>query len=571
MRGVDERCERLASWMEPLIRGLILARDYYGLLGVPKSASQDEIRRAYRKLARGLHPDVNPDPAAQQRFKDVTAVYDVLSDPAKRQIVDLGGDPLSSHQGERTAQSQQPPPRATTPDTAPTTTAHQQTSQQQGGFFRAGDLFGSGGLLGDSGLFDGLFGGRAQPTAASYAPPVAVPRDSQAHDSLGVSQAVQRVANQLLRDPATRSSLQQRLNYAIEPSTTSYNDSAFRQVVVAEPILNNADNQLLARAVHYEMVAQLIENGGVPAAATRNINTAGGAGGIQNSANESLHTFVDNHAYSLARDGDPAAQIRVRQTLRTARNESLEALQTVPQEVKDLLKHLPALSATDRPQPLDHVSMRLQALEIGVVLSDNDVRVITTLVSTMNDVTKRAAVIQKSLGELGYEYTDFQARGARIESEFMQDAAGRLASQGVDAQVGISNSAVESRQRHYKLRDTSQLRVAQLVDVLNEYGAGVRFPSGSQRGASAQVLDAAYSGATQRSRALVDQAAFQFDDPADARRTIIASLVAREAEQSPYAYGRPNDAALVQASKEQLATSPPSSLQIKGRQRVMTR
>jgi molecular chaperone DnaJ len=72
-----------------------VARDYYGILGVARDASPDEIKRAYRRLARELHPDVNPDPAAQQRFKDVTAAYEVLTDPAKRQVVDLGGDPLS--------------------------------------------------------------------------------------------------------------------------------------------------------------------------------------------------------------------------------------------------------------------------------------------------------------------------------------------------------------------------------------------------------------------------------------------------------------------------------------------
>jgi molecular chaperone DnaJ len=70
-------------------------RDYYAALGVSRDATGEEIKRAYRKLARELHPDVNPDPVAQERFKEVTAIYEVLSDPERRRIVDLGGDPLA--------------------------------------------------------------------------------------------------------------------------------------------------------------------------------------------------------------------------------------------------------------------------------------------------------------------------------------------------------------------------------------------------------------------------------------------------------------------------------------------
>ncbi|MBV9351855.1 MAG: molecular chaperone DnaJ [Mycobacterium sp.] len=73
-----------------------MARDYYGLLGVRKNASDSEIKRAYRKLARELHPDVNPDEAAQAKFKEISVAYEVLSDPEKRRIVDMGGDPLES-------------------------------------------------------------------------------------------------------------------------------------------------------------------------------------------------------------------------------------------------------------------------------------------------------------------------------------------------------------------------------------------------------------------------------------------------------------------------------------------
>lgn len=73
-----------------------MARDYYGMLGVSKGASDSEIKKAYRRLARELHPDVNPDEGAQARFAEISTAYEVLSDPEKRRIVDMGGDPLAT-------------------------------------------------------------------------------------------------------------------------------------------------------------------------------------------------------------------------------------------------------------------------------------------------------------------------------------------------------------------------------------------------------------------------------------------------------------------------------------------
>ena len=71
-----------------------MSQDLYQLLGVDRDADADTIKKAYRRLARELHPDVNQDPANQERFKEVTLAYEVLSDPDKRAAYDRGGDPF---------------------------------------------------------------------------------------------------------------------------------------------------------------------------------------------------------------------------------------------------------------------------------------------------------------------------------------------------------------------------------------------------------------------------------------------------------------------------------------------
>ena len=72
-----------------------MARDYYGILGLDKNASDNDIKKAYRRLARQYHPDVNDTAEAAERFREISIAQEVLLDPERRRIVDMGGDPMA--------------------------------------------------------------------------------------------------------------------------------------------------------------------------------------------------------------------------------------------------------------------------------------------------------------------------------------------------------------------------------------------------------------------------------------------------------------------------------------------
>ena len=81
------------------------SRNYYDILGVSKGASDNEIRRAYRKAARMYHPDINQSPEAEAQFKKINKANEVLKDPEKRKRYDLHGEnwEFGDQQGGRTA------------------------------------------------------------------------------------------------------------------------------------------------------------------------------------------------------------------------------------------------------------------------------------------------------------------------------------------------------------------------------------------------------------------------------------------------------------------------------------
>lgn len=125
--------------------------DYYGILGVNKNATQDDIKKAYKKLARKYHPDLNPNDAdAQRKFQEINEANEVLSNPENRKKYDEYGEHWK-HADEFNSQRQQ----------------YQQYQQYQqpggdGGFWSSGDFTGAGADgSGFSDFFENLFGGRA--------------------------------------------------------------------------------------------------------------------------------------------------------------------------------------------------------------------------------------------------------------------------------------------------------------------------------------------------------------------------------------------------------------------------
>ena len=69
-----------------------MGKDYYKSLGLSRGASEEDIKKAYKKMALKFHPDKNKSPGAEEKFKEIAEAYEVLSDPKKRQVFDQYGE-----------------------------------------------------------------------------------------------------------------------------------------------------------------------------------------------------------------------------------------------------------------------------------------------------------------------------------------------------------------------------------------------------------------------------------------------------------------------------------------------
>jgi curved DNA-binding protein len=139
-------------------------RDFYQILGVPRDASQQDIQRAYRKLARQYHPDVNSDPVAAERFKDISEAYDVLSDPETRSRYDAFGPDFRQVPEGMDPQTWR---RAQAGERAGAGAGARGGQAGRGG---PGFSYTTGGDIDIDELFGGLFGGRGGRGARGWGP-----------------------------------------------------------------------------------------------------------------------------------------------------------------------------------------------------------------------------------------------------------------------------------------------------------------------------------------------------------------------------------------------------------------
>jgi curved DNA-binding protein len=156
-------------------------KDYYQTLGIDRSATQDEIKKAFRRLARKYHPDVNKDKSAEEKFKEINEAHEVLSDPDKRQKFDQFGAHWQQYEraGGRTEDFNWDAWRSPTAGGYQTRQVSQEELEK---IF--GNLGGTGGVGGGfSDFFETLFGGYGQSGRTPYAGGQRVQRSQRGRDA----------------------------------------------------------------------------------------------------------------------------------------------------------------------------------------------------------------------------------------------------------------------------------------------------------------------------------------------------------------------------------------------------